>query len=93
MDGTANGRQMYELWNWTGKAYKIPRTSYKKTIRQIRVKNLRVYFIFGYDDDNGKPLIYMEERENAIKRLGEHIKDEKKDSVLKQLYLLVKVII
>lgn len=32
MDGVASGRWTCELSNWTGKAYKIPRTSYKKCV-------------------------------------------------------------
>jgi len=79
MDGAPNGRWMCELSNWTGKAYKIPRTSYKKILDRDELRNPSVYFLFGYDDSNGRPLIYIGETEDAIKRLGEHIKDENKD--------------
>jgi hypothetical protein len=30
MDGIPSGRWMCELSNWTGKAYKIPRTYYRE---------------------------------------------------------------
>lgn len=79
MDGSPNGRWMCELSNWTGKAYKIPRTSYKKSLDRKDLRNPSVYFLFGYDDDSGKPLVYIGETEDAIQRLGEHIKNEKKD--------------
>lgn len=79
MDGTPNGRWMCELSNWTGKAYKIPRTSYKKILDRDELRNPSVYFLFGYDDNSGRPLVYIGETEDAIQRLGEHIKNENKD--------------
>lgn len=40
---------------------------------------IHLFIFFGLDDESGKPLIYIGETEDAIKRLGEHIKNEKKD--------------
>ena len=79
MDGLASGRWICELSNWTGKAYKTPRTSYKKCMDRNELRNPSVYFLFGYDDDTGKPLVYIGETEDAIQRIGEHIKNEKKN--------------
>ncbi|KUK72418.1 MAG: hypothetical protein XD91_1347 [Clostridiales bacterium 38_11] len=64
---------MCVLFNWTGKAYKILRTSYKKSIDREELRNPSVCFLFGYDDENGKPLIYIRETEDAIQRLGDYI--------------------
>jgi hypothetical protein len=73
MDGIPNGRWMCELSNWTGKAFKIPRTYYKicKERQELRAPSL--YFLFGHNDDTGRPVIYIGETEDAIQRLGEHI--------------------
>ena len=90
MDGSASGRWMCELSNWTGKAYKIPRTSYKKSIDRGDLRNPSVYFLFGYDDENGKPLVYIGETEDAIQRLGEHIKNEKKDYWVEAIVFISK---
>lgn len=90
MDGSASGRWMCELSNWTGKAYKIPRISYKKCIDRAELRNPSVYFLFGYDDENGKPLIYIGETEDAIQRLGEHIKNEKKDYWVEAIVFISK---
>lgn len=90
MDGSASGRWMCELSNWTGKAYKIPRTSYKKSINRDELRNPSVYFLFGYDDDNGKPLVYIGETEDAIQRLGEHIKNEKMDYWIEAIVFISK---
>lgn len=90
MDGSASGRWMCELSNWTGKAYKIPRTSYKKSIDREELRNPSVYFLFGYDDENGKPLVYIGETEDAIQRLGDHIKNEKKDYWVEAIVFISK---
>lgn len=71
MDGSASGRWVCELSNWTGKAYKIPRTSYKKSIDRAELRNPSVYFLLGYDDKNGKPLVYIGETEDAKKTRGQ----------------------
>jgi hypothetical protein len=90
IDGSASGRWMCELSNWTGKAYKIPRTSYKKSIDREELRNPSVYFLFGYDDENGKPLIYIGETEDAIQRLGDHIKSEKKNYWVEAIVFISK---
>lgn len=90
MDGVATGRWMCELSNWTGKAYKIPRTSYKKCIDRDELRNPSVYFLFGYDDENGKPLVYIGETEDAIQRLGDHIRSEKKNYWVEAIVFISK---
>lgn len=90
MDGSASGRWICELSNWTGKAYKIPRTGYKKSIDRDELRNPSVYFLFGYDDNNGKPLVYIGETEDAIQRLGEHIQKEKMDYWIEAIVFISK---
>ena len=90
MDGSPNGRWMCELSNWTGKAYKVPRTSYKKILGRDELRNPSVYFLFGYDDDKGRPLVYIGETEDAIQRLGEHIKNENKDYWVEAIIFISK---
>ena len=90
MDGSPNGRWMCELSNWTGKAYKIPRTSYKKILDRDELRNPSVYFLFGYDDNNGRPIVYIGETEDAIQRLGEHIKNENKDYWVEAIVFISK---
>lgn len=90
MDGLASGRWMCELSNWTGKAYKIPRTSYKKCMDRDELRNPSVYFLFGNDDENGMPLVYIGETEDAIQRLGEHIKSEKKNYWVEAIVFISK---
>lgn len=90
MDGIPNGRWICELSNWTGKAYKIPRTSYKKCMDREELRAPSIYFLFGYDDENGKPVVYIGETEDAIKRLGEHIRNEKKNYWVEAIVFISK---
>ena len=73
LDGSPNKRWICELSNWTGVAYKIPRNMVKESEDREELSSPGIYFLFGYDDDREKPLIYVGEAENIIKRLKEHI--------------------
>ena len=76
-DGTPNGRWRCELSNWTGVAYKIPRTMVKESETREELASPGVYFLFGYDEDKDRPLVYIGEAESIIKRLKQHL--DKKD--------------
>lgn len=90
IDGPSNSRWMCEPSNWTSKAYKIPRTSYKRILDRDELRNPSVYFLFEYDDDNGRPLVYICETEDGIQRLGEHIKSENKDYWVEAIVFISK---
>ena len=76
-DGTPNGRWRCELSNWTGVAYKIPRNMIKESETREELASPGVYFLFGFDDNNNKPLVYVGEAEDILKRLKQHL--DKKD--------------
>lgn len=78
LDGTPNGRWICELSNWTGIAYKIPRNLIKESENRKELSSPGVYFLFGRDDVNDKPLVYIGEAENIISRLKQHL--DKKDN-------------
>ncbi len=52
MDGEPNGRIKCSFTNWTGVAYKIPRTSLEKCKNLVALKQSGVYFLFGTDKDD-----------------------------------------
>lgn len=79
MDGVVNGRWMCELSNWTGKAYRIPRTYFKKCLDRDELRAPSIYFLFGEDTEQGKMVVYIGETEDALKRVGDHIQNSKKD--------------
>lgn len=52
MDGSPNGRMTCELSNWTGRAYKIPRTMIKECNGRSELLGTGVYLLFGKDPAN-----------------------------------------
>jgi len=72
IDGDPNGRMSCELSNWTGKAYKIPRSKVKDCKDRSELNNTGVYMLFGKNDE-GKDLAYIGEAENVLSRLNQHL--------------------
>ncbi len=78
MDGTAVGRIKCTLANWTGVAYKIPRTELDKCKERDDLKQSGVYFLFGTDENTGKRNVYIGQAgirkngEGILNRLKEH---------------------
>ena len=58
MDGISSGRVKCSLANWTGIAYKIPRTSLDKCKDMPILKQSGVYFLFGTDKEDN-PVVYI----------------------------------
>ncbi len=85
MDGTAVGRIKCTLANWTGVAYKIPRTELDKCKEREDLKQSGVYFLFGTSDETGENIVYIGQAgarkngEGLLYRLQEHKRDDSKD--------------
>lgn len=81
MDGEATGRIKCTLANWTGIAYKIPRSYLDRCKDRKDLKNSGVYFLFGSDNAN-EDSVYIGQagsRKNGkgvLFRVSEHLKDE-----------------
>lgn len=81
-DGSADGIWKASLANWNGVAYKIPRECLKlrKDLSDRgeleHLKTPGVYFLFGKDDEDEKPFIYVGETEDVQERLGQPHKFE-----------------
>lgn len=54
MDGDVARRMKCNLANWTGAAYKIPRTELDKCKECDDLKQSGVYFLSGTSDETGK---------------------------------------
>ena len=59
MDGTATGRMKCTLANWTGVAYKIPRTDLDKCREREDLSQSGVYFLFGTSEQTGENVVYV----------------------------------
>lgn len=85
MDGDVNGRIKCTLANWTGLAFKIPRTSLDLCKDREELKQTGVYFLFGKDDQTDKGVVYVGQAgvrkngEGILNRLIEHNRNPKKD--------------
>lgn len=85
MDGDASGRIKCTLANWTGVAYKIPRTEIEKCKNREDLKWSGVYSLFGVSDDTGENIAYIGQAgirkngEGILYRLMEHKRNPDKD--------------
>ncbi|MYM99401.1 DUF4357 domain-containing protein [Lactobacillus iners] len=81
MDGEVTGRIKCTLSNWTGLAYKVPRSYLEKCKDRQDLKQSGVYFLFGTNDD-GDNEVYIGQAgirkngEGVLFRVTEHLKDE-----------------
>jgi len=62
LDGSADGRVACELFNWTGKAFKIPRHLLKSSAERKDLYRAGVYFLFGRDETTNEIAIAISER-------------------------------
>ncbi len=76
IDGQSDGRWISELSNWTGKAYKIPRTYINQCSDRDDLRNTGVYFLFGRDDETDANQVYIGEAENIMNRLKQHLSEK-----------------
>ena len=85
MDGEASGRIKCTLANWTGVAFKIPRTEIDRCKDREDLKQSGVYFLFGTSDETGKGVVYIGQAgarkngEGILNRLQEHKRNPEKD--------------
>ena len=85
MDGEASGRVKCTLANWTGVAFRIPRTELDKCKDRDDLKQSGVYCLFGASDETGKGVVYIGQAgarkngEGILNRLQEHKRNPDKD--------------
>ena len=74
IDASPTGRIAAELYNWTGKAYKIPRNQLKESAERTDLRKAGVYFLFGKEEgDSDKFTVYIGEAEEVYTRLTQHL--------------------
>lgn len=85
MDGEPKGRIKCTLANWTGVAYKIPRTKLDSCKGRDNLSQSGVYFLFGISDQTGESVVYIGQAgvrkngEGILYRLQEHKRNPEKD--------------
>lgn len=82
IDGDPNGCIKCTLANWTGLAYKIPRTLIEKCRDRDDLKQSGVYCLFGISDKDDGKVVYIgqagarKNEEGILKRITEHRNSE-----------------
>lgn len=76
-DGTARSIKIAEISNRIVQSILIPRNKLEEAGKRDEIKNVGVYFLFGYDEDKAKPIAYIGEAEDCYNRLKQH--NQKKD--------------
>jgi len=85
IDGEPSGCIKCTLANWTGVAYKIPRTELDKCKGRDELSQSGVYFLFGTSDQTGENVVYIGQAgirkngEGILCRLQEHKRNADKD--------------
>lgn len=85
MDGSPSGRIKCTLDNWTGIAYRLPRTTLEKCKERNDLSQCGVYFLFGISDQTSENITYIGQAgirkngEGILCRLQEHKRDQEKD--------------
>jgi len=85
MDGEPSGRIKCTLANWTGVAYKVPRTALDLCKERNDLKQSGIYFLFGTSDQTGNNVVYVGQAgarkngEGLLYRLQEHKRNPDKD--------------
>jgi hypothetical protein len=85
MDGSASGRVKCTLANWTGVAYKIPRTETENCSKIDYLKQSGVYFLFGKSEETQNDIVYIGQAgsrkngEGILYRIQEHKRNPDKD--------------
>lgn len=73
LDADPTGRIAAELYNWTGKVYKLPRALVKQSASRVDLQKAGVYLLFGRDEISPDiPLVYVGESEEVYKRIFQH---------------------
>lgn len=86
IDGTTDGVVACELFNWTGKGYKIPRNRLKELSGRDDLRKAGVYFLIGRDE-NDTDTVYIGEAEEVFKRL---LQQQEKDFWAESLAFISK---
>lgn len=73
IDGQPTGRWRCTLSNWTGIAFKIPRTQVKACTDREELSTPGIYMLFGKDDATGEDQAYIDETECILTRLKQHL--------------------
>lgn len=71
-DGDSFGLRTARISNWSGVAVAAPRTELAKFLKRRELDNAGVYFLLGFDTEDGDVEAYIGEAEQLRLRIGQH---------------------
>jgi len=71
-DGNARSIRIADITSRTVQAIQFPRNKLKEVDTREEVKNVGIYFLFGEDSAEAKPLAYIGEAEDCLERIQQH---------------------
>lgn len=77
IDGSPNGIKIAEITSNIERAIVIPRNKLQDAIKREEASKPGLYFLFGNNEDKAKPIVYIGQTRDGIKRIKSH--DQKKD--------------
>ncbi|MCK5461282.1 GIY-YIG nuclease family protein [Candidatus Gracilibacteria bacterium] len=78
-DSNPRGIKICDIKDSIVKAIFIPRNKLDDIAKRTDVSEPGIYFLFGKEDEIGKPRVYIGEAENLLKRIKQHNRDINKD--------------
>jgi hypothetical protein len=88
VDGSPIGIMTAEIIGWTGKVLSFPRGLLPDALKRPECGKTGLYFLTGFDDEQGRPILYLGESDDVTKRLKQHDGDEGK-AFFEQVTLVV----
>lgn len=88
VDGSPTGILTAEIMGWTGKVLSFPRGLLPDALKRPECGKTGLYFLTGFDDEQGRPVLYIGESDDVAKRLKQHDADEDK-AFFEQVALVV----
>ena len=76
-DGSPRGIKLAEITSNIEQAIFIPRSKMNEATKRSEVSRPGLYFLFGKNGENSKPLVYIGQSRNCLDRIKTH--DQKKD--------------
>ena len=76
-DGSPNGIKVAEITSNIERTIVIPRNKLTEAVKRTETARPGIYFLFGHDEDKAKPVVYIGQTKEGIKRIKTH--DQKID--------------
>jgi hypothetical protein len=73
-DGNPRGIKIADITSRTVQTILIPRPSIEDIAKRPEIQNVGLYFLIGTAEEGAKPILYVGEAENCLKRIKQHNK-------------------